>query len=337
MLQHLALKKNILFVITAAGIILFGGLFILHSASVNKQPVIANGLLADIILTFPAVFYFLIVRPYKLRKTTMLLVFSCCCLVAYLVLPDQQKQHILQVRKLTVVIELVFVCYLFTRIKQVLRVYKAKQQMLPDAAYNLRASMTEVLGNLRPVKLLAAELSILRYGVLVTRRERKLEEPLQKFTVYRESGYVALFSVFVAVSVIEITGMHLLLVQNHRTVALITTMLSIYGTLFLIADISAIAKRPILITETQLILRTGIRWRAITTINNIESLTEIKNDFMVPADCYTGAVIKSAVNVLVTFKQKVEIERLYKANLNVQSILMSVDKFHEFKAAVNQG
>ena len=58
---------------------------------------------------------------------------------------------------------------------------------------------------------------------------------------------------------------------------------------------------------------------------------------MVPADCYTGAVIKSAVNVLVTFKQKVEIERLYKANLNVQSILMSVDKFHEFKAAVNQG
>ena len=196
--------------------------------------------------------------------------------------------------------------------------------------------MTEVLGNLRPVKLLAAELSILRYGVLVTRREKELEEPFQKFTVYRESGYVALFCVFVAVSVIEITGMHLLLVQHHRTIALITTILSIYGTIFLIADISAIAKRPILITETQLILRTGIRWRAITTINNVESLTEIKNDFIVPADSYTGAVIKSAVNVLVTFKQKVEIERLYKANLNVQYILMSVDKFHEFKAAVGQ-
>jgi hypothetical protein len=328
------LNRNIASIVFIALAIFFGGLTILHAVPLAVRNKVANGLLADFVLTFPVLFYFVIVRPLKVSAKSLFVVFSVCCGLAYLVLPQQQRGYILQIRKLSVLAELFLIGYAIARFKKLKAAYQMHHAHFADPVYNLRLCMADVLGSSPAIKMLAAEVAVLRYGLLFWKKEQT-DDQYQSFSTHKDCGYVAVWSVLFAVVLIEIVAVHFLLLKWSHTAAMVLTAISSYGTIIFVADLSAMLKRRILINAETIILRTGLRWRAITGIDNIASLQKITNDYASDEPYLKGGVLKTSGNLLITFKQPVRVDKLYGASKEYSTILMHVDNVDTFIACIS--
>lgn len=327
-------NRNILLITALGSLIFLGGTFMLHIVPLAAKNKIANGLLADFVITFPALYYFIIIRPLRIPAKRLLFVITVCCIVAYLLLPKQQKEFILQIRRFTAVAELFFVIYAIAQFKKLKRAYRASQLEFDDPIYNLRAAMAQVMGESAGVKIIASELAVIRYGLLFWRREKQALRANRRFSTHKEFGYIAIWCILLLAVLVEITAFHFLLVKWSHTVAMIVTTLSAYGVIFLIADLSAVIKRRILISEGQVILRTGLRWRVCTHLNNISAVQKITSDYHSTAPFFKGGITKNSGNLLITFNEPVKVEKLYGASKETSAILMNIDDFESFSAAL---
>jgi hypothetical protein len=313
-----------------AGSILFFGLFLLHRLPLVRQDTVATAILADMVLTFPVAFYFLLIRPFGLKKWRLLLVFSCCCAAAYLILPAHQQQYVLQLRKLSAVVEIGGLIYILNKFKRIRAVYLQLQSNFPDPAYHIYQSLSTVLGNSFAVNVLATELGILRFGLFCWKRQPLNNKVICNYTTYKRSGYAALFGVLLFVCLVEASAVHLMLVRYSLVAAWIFTGLSIYGVLFIIGDFSAIIKSPVLILKEQLVLRAGMRWRAVVNFNNIDCIEELNSYAITHIDGFDGSLMKGNANVLLTFKQPVNIDRLYRKPVMMNRLAINIDASNEF-------
>ena len=87
--------------------------------------------------------------------------------------------------------------------------------------------------------------------------------------------------------------------------------------------------------ENRILLRTGLRWRALVDLDNITSAEKVKDSFEPPAGCFKGGIMKSSFNMLITLHSPVTVERLYKKPISTKQILMSVDDADRFLAEIN--
>lgn len=332
-MPHLSftLSRNIILVAIIALIILSIGLFVIHHAPLAKKDIVATAFLFDLVITFPVAWYFIVIRPLRLRKWGIFLVFTLCCGIAYLILPAHQQSYIIQIRKLVIVPELAMLVYGIIKARKIKTEYRRLQTDFSDTAYNLYRSMAIVFGENAYVKIVASEFTMLRFGLLCWKKVKQPSNAL-RFTVYKESGYPALFGVILFASIVEIVAMHFMLIHYSKVAALVVSILSVYGTIFIVSDLSAVLKSPVLILENQILLRTGFRWRALVNKNNIASIVKIKEGFEPGDNCFKGSILKGNANVLLTFKHPVNIERLYRRPLSVNQIVMSVDQADDFIA-----
>ena len=326
--------RNIITITVIAMLIFFGGMLMLHAVPAAAKDKIADGLLADFVITFPALFYLVIIRPLKISPKKLLLVISLSCGVAYLLLPQHQREYILLVRKLTAVAEIVFIIYAVTKFNKLRKVYLAHKAAFADPVYNLRSAMADVMGESFGVKIIASELAVLRYGLFFWKKEQTVENDSACLTTHQEFGYVALWCIFIFAMMVEIAAFHFLLRKWSNTAAIIVTVLSCYSFILFIADLSAILKRKILVNNNQLILRTGLRWRAVTTISNIHSVEKIRFDYHSTTSYFKGGITRKSGNALITFNEPVLIEKLYGASTPFDTILMNIDDVELFAGLV---
>jgi hypothetical protein len=327
-----SIPKRVWFTALIGSAILLVGLFLINHLHYPKKDIAATAFLLDMVITFPVIYYFMVIRPLKLRKWSIILVFSICCIVAYFILPQHQQTYIIQIRKLTVVIELAALAYGLLKIRKVRAEYKVLQASFPDIAYNMYKSMATVFGDKMYVKIIASELTILRFGLLCWKKQKQLHLEATHYTVYKESGYPVLFGVILFACMVEITGLHILLLHYSKVAAAVVSVLSLYGTIFIVSDLSAILKSPVLVTDDKLLLRTGLRWRASVNKNNILSVEKIKEGFQPETNCFKGSILKNNANILFTFKHTVIIERLYRKSISADKIVMSIDQADDFIA-----
>jgi hypothetical protein len=121
-----------------------------------------------------------------------------------------------------------------------------------------------------------------------------------------------------------------------KVAALILTILSSYGTIFIVSDLSAIVKSPVLIMNDRLLLRTGLRWRVMVDRNDIAMVKRINDNFEPGTYCFKGAILKNSANVLIEFKRPVEVERIYRKSITVNAIVMAIDKADDFIAMLQE-
>ena len=331
-----AIHKNVWFTLLAALAVLLTGSFIIHHINPLKRDLVATAFLIDIVFTIPAIYYFLLIRPGKVRKWSVVLVFSICCGIAYMILPSHQRGYIIQLRKLTAGLEMGVMIYALSRIRQIRREYRVLQNHLPDFAYNLQQSMSAVLGKHPAIKFLTTELSMFRFGLLFWLKPNELSQQVKQFSIHRESGYGALFGVILFVGIIETIGFHLFLNHYSHTWAVVATALSIYSFILLAGDFSAMAKSPVLVLDNQLLLRVGIRWRALVYLDKIQSATKISDSFTTDADCLKGGPMKNTYNVLLTFTEPINIERVYRKPKAVSQLVMTIDDVDGFITTLNK-
>jgi len=239
----------------------------------------------------------------------------------------------LQLRELIALPELALLIYTLSKIRHIRREYRQLQATLPDIAYNLHQSMATVMGNTTAIKILASELTILRFGLFFWKKQPTATSS-RRFSIHREIAYAGLFGVIISVCAIELVAFHLFLLHYSHIAALIVTFLSVYGTLFLIGDFAAIIQSPVLILQDKILLRTGLRWRALVDTNNIAFIQKVADSFEPAPTCFNGGLMKNRVNILFTFTQPVQIERLYRSPIITTQIAMTIDKAEELMAII---
>ncbi|WP_184549048.1 hypothetical protein [Mucilaginibacter sp. FT3.2] len=331
----ISLRRNLILICVIAILIFCGGELILHNVASTVKNKVADGLLADFTITFPALYYFIIIRPSRASARRLLFVISICLAIAYLVLPAQQKAYILQIRKLSALAELLFIVYAFTKFNKLRLAYNAQKAVLPDPIYNLRLAMANTMGDSLGVKIVASELAVLKYGLFSWKKEQPALANSRSFTTHKDFGYIAIWCILLVAVMVETFAFHLLLLKWSHLAAMIITGLTLYGVIFFIADLSAIIKRKVEINQTTLLLRTGLRWRAIVDIANIQSVNKIINDYNSDDAYLQGGIIKSSGNLLITFKTPVQVDKLYGKSKMVSSILMNIDDYETFAATIN--
>jgi hypothetical protein len=320
-----SIHRNIWFTLLTACLILGGGLFILHHVPAAKKDMVATAFLGDIIITFPVAYYLLLMRPLKLKKRSLFLVTSCCLAVAYFILPAHQQGYIAQIKKLTMLAELGLLVYAVSKIKRINSLYKLLKAAEPYNPYLLRKSMVTVLGDVLAIKLMASEISMLKFGLMPFRKKETIPSATAGYSIHKDAGYIALFSIFMFACFAELIGFHLLIAHYSNTAAIIISILSVYGIVIIVGDLAAIIKKPVLVLPDKLILRTGIRWVADVERGNILSVEKLRTGFEPDKDTFSGGILKSSINICFTFAQPVSVERVYSKTVSVTKIVMTVD------------
>jgi hypothetical protein len=331
----LKFNKNILTIAVLAVFTFGGGFLLMNGVAISHRDKVATGFLFDLLITFPLCYYFIIIRPLRKSGRGIFLVLTVCCGIAYLVLPTHQRGIILQIRKLSALAELAFIIYAITKIRKIRLAYKTHQLGFADPVFSLRNAMSDLMGDRLPVKVLAAELAVWRYGVLFWKAERTLSKEVKPFSTHKESGYVAIWCILLVAVLVEVVAFHFLLMRWSRVAADIVSVLTLYSIIFFIADLSAVIKRQVLIDGETIVLRTGLRWRTIVEKSNIESVIKIKNGYDDSEIYLKGAVMKAGANVFITFKSPVAVDKLYGPAKQFKSVLMSIDNADDFIAQLN--
>jgi hypothetical protein len=196
--------------------------------------------------------------------------------------------------------------------------------------------MASIMGDSLGVKVIASELAVLKYGLLSWKKEKPTLTQSRSFSTHEDFGYIAIWCILFVAIMVETFAFHLLLLKWSHVAAIVVTCLTLYGVIFLIADLSAVIKRKVEINQTTLLLRTGLRWRAIVDIANINSISKIVNDYHSNDIYFKGGIIKSGGNLLITFKKPVQVDKLYGKSKMVNTILMNIDDYEAFAGIINK-
>jgi len=109
-------------------------------------------------------------------------------------------------------------------------------------------------------RVAAVELQAFYYAFCCWRAKPEVTPGSRAFSIHREAGVVALFSVIAVLGCIETVGIHFLISRWNRTAAWVLTILSGYGLVWIVGLCQSIRLRPVLLDEEGLLLRLGLVW-----------------------------------------------------------------------------
>ena len=100
-----------------------------------------------------------------------------------------------------------------------------------------------------------------------------------QFTYHKKSGYTGFICAMVAVCIVETVGVSFLLYKWSPIVHWIHLFLSVATIVFLIVDLRAVTKFPIVIRNNELIIKIGLRPSITIDLTNIKEIKSGKINF----------------------------------------------------------
>ncbi len=135
----------------------------------------------------------------------------------------------------------------------------------------------------------------------------------------------------VLASVAEVVTVHLLVAHWSRALAWGLTGVAAYGVLWLFGDYQALRLRPIVVDETTLHLRLGLRWSADVPLASIRTLsTEGAGRLTRRTPGYLHAVVMTSPRVVLDIEPPVVAQGPYGVTKRVSRIGLSPDERARF-------
>ncbi|WP_080238352.1 hypothetical protein [Spirosoma rigui] len=295
-----------------------------RSGTFQRQPdLMAGAILFDLVVVPAALFYWLVLKPRSRSGSFLLLAIVAFLRLALFILPDYPRPFALGWPALIALVELGTLALVVVRIRSLLGAYR-KHRAFQDPMTALSSSLAAVVSP-GIAAVFTSESQVIRFSLLSWwRLNSDIKADQYPVTTYRESGQTALMIALLAVCLIEACAMHFLLVRWNPTVAFLITATSLYGMLFLTADLVTTRYRPSYLTHESLHLRLGIWWRIViarTAIEHVSPLTE-------RPDKKTGllnGMLLVAPNTLLTLREPVWAEGPYGIRREVRTIALFVD------------
>lgn len=245
--------------------------WIAQTATFVAHPdLLAFAVTVDVVMGIPALGYIFLVRSHRAPSAVLAPLFLLAVLLANFILPESGKQYLKWIELALPVLEIALLMYAATKIRRLIQIYRVFR---PTSVYTTDAveqSLRTVLGASPAIGIILTEFSLLYYAVAgwFTRYQPTLpaHRPL---TYHLKSGYGMTAAMMIGLSLIEIPLVHLVVHQFNPIVAWILTLLTLYTILWLIGDYQAIRLHPIVVDETHLHLRAGMRWQVTIPLEAI--------------------------------------------------------------------
>jgi hypothetical protein len=322
--------------------LLFGGLLLLvllaeyavmqHPAFLLR-PELPAAVTLDLLVGIPLLFYFLVVRRYRLPATTVVAVFSAMLAVGYYLVPAGQQHYLGWGSRSLGLLEGAAGVVMIINIRRLTLAYTQAAQHSADFVENLHAAFATVFH--RAWAPLVSELAMLRYALLSWQAQPEVRPGQLSFSTSRESGFRALIIALAGISVVETVVAHLLLSRWSATAAMVALLLSAYTLLFLLAHLRAVPLRPLLLDGGRLVIRTGFVWRLEVPAEAILRLQHL-HDTPAPARQRLNLAkpLLTSPNVLLTFTQPLTVTGLYGLRRTVEQVALYVDDRVAFEQQV---
>ena len=267
------------------------------------------GITFDLLVTIPAAFYLLVVRPRKLPWFTLVPCVIASAWAGGLLLPPEHRQLLHAARFLIAPAELALVGYAAMRAWRLLRSGAHPGRDVPDA---VRAGLREAVRYPAVADAVASEVALIWYALLSWRARPRVAPGTAAFTQHRKSGLMGIVGAVSLACVAEAVGVHLLAAQWSPTVAWALTALSAYGMVWLVGLGRSVVLRPTLVEREGLRVRIGALYEAVVPFDAIAEVTQVRTG---PANRrapgYLHAALFAAPRLLIELKEPVEARGLY--------------------------
>lgn len=316
-------------------LVVASGTVIIHSAAFARDPgLLSTAITLDFTLFIPALFYFLLVRRAEAPAIAILPVFVAGTVLAGLLLPSTHQSLLGYLELLLIATESVLFLFLMSKIRKVVRLFRVHQQVQPDFLHSLWLAMAEVMGKTRATAFVVGEFTALRYGLFFWWGRKEVHPGQTSFSQHRKSGYLLFASAFFGILLVETVVVHLLVSRWNAVVAIVLLALAAYTVVFLIGDMVAVLRRPIVIHNGNLYLRTGMRWNAVVPLSDIAKAEALSGWYKAKSDEELNASLVGAPTVRLQFRQPVEFKGYFGIRRCTGSIVLSVDDKHSFVSAL---
>lgn len=310
-------------------------LFVTHNPKFALHPELSLAVTIDILLGLPTLFYFFIIKKFKINKLTIIVAYIASLCVAYFVLPKTHHSYLHWGWESLALLEIGVLFFAITKIRTIVKDYKSLTKIRSDFYLNLKKSVEKSLGTTIFVRILASEITTIRYGLLPFLGKKEVLPHQSVFSSHQKSGYIGLWCAILMCGFAELTALHFLFARFGHTAVLIADILSIYTLILIVADLVALLRRPILIDNQELILRIGIRWNVEIPFSNIENIELIKR--LPDEKGVLKAVTISGYNVLLSLKTPVLVNGFYGIRRETMKIAIMVDDEKRFEAEILRG
>ena len=298
----------------------------------SQQPLLPVGVTVDLLVVVPALFYFLMVRPYRLAVASLAGVVGACLALAFWLIPVAQQQPLRALGFLPALLELVAIGLLATKARRLVRAYRAAFAREPAWWPSLQAAVR----SLGPIgEFMLAEINLLRYAVLGWWAAPELGHQAEAFSNHRESGFVALTVMLGVGLAVETASLHLLARHWSPTLAAWLLPLHAYTLLTLVAHSHAVRLLPVLLTADALTLRVGCMWQVAVpraAVVAIEPLRDVPAAR--PATLNLARLLFTTPNLLLTFAEPIELIGPYGIRRTARRVAIYLDQPRQFVAAV---
>jgi hypothetical protein len=215
------------------------------------RPQVEFGAAVDVAITVPALYLLLIVRAGLAPAASVTSLFVLGLLRATWLAPRLAIARPL----VSAAAEVAICALLIMRVRRGLHTTNGG-----DLLERLESVAREIVPSCRATAVLAGELAIFWYAFASWRCAPDVPDGAHAFTLHRQSGVATLFGFLSGVSLMEAALIHLLVARWSVTVAWVLTALSVYGAVWLAAVARSFVLNPVLVTETEVIVRAGLLW-----------------------------------------------------------------------------
>ena len=290
----------------------------------------------DLTIVVPALYWLLVVRAKRAPLITLAGVFLASLAGAALVIPREHQQYLRLAEFLAFPVEIGVVWLIVRAAGRAAATTRSSHATL-DVPEQIETTLAAMVRSSRLAAVLAMECSILYYAFASWRRRPFVPDGMRPFFYHVQSSLAATFGVLALASVGELVAVHFLLRTVSPRAAWTLTILSMIGVLWLVGFLRSAVLRPVLLSDTHLLVRTGLQWRLDIPLADIEHVTIGRVAWPAPTeDSVLRAVRFGQPNVCVTLRTPAVARGAYGSERVVTRVLLTLDDRRAFETALGR-
>ncbi|CAL2082732.1 hypothetical protein [Tenacibaculum sp. 190524A02b] len=302
----------------------------------KNHPILYTGLIYDLLITVPILFYFLSKR--KASRLILGIIVAVGMVTASMIIPNTEKEHLNMIRYIVLpMVEIVtLISILYYTIKTIKETKKLNKTKSIDHLQLFEFSAVKALKKEFAGKIFGGELAMLYYA-LFTWKSKKLAN--NEFSYHKLSGSIGLVGAIILVLVVETFVVHVWLVKWSLVVTWILTGLSAYSILMLLGHAKAIIKRPHLLNQNTLVLKQGLIGTCSIPLDNLKNIIFTSNlSEKETANAYylTPLGEMESFNTVVYLQKPQEVNFMYGFKRSYTILLLSIDNKKAFQQLITK-
>ncbi|MGX5499476.1 hypothetical protein ACWKT9_09815 [Bacillus wiedmannii] len=304
------------------------------------------GSLLDCMFVIPVITYFFIIRK-RYSLTYIFPVVIAGYIFARFIIPSDYLQTFSYVSYIIVVGEIAFVgleLFLLYKIVKVLpetiKRYKEYRREYSSFSYAIDAAFDATMKRNKLVDIIVTECKLIYYAFLSWRAT--VQEGESVYSYHKKTGAIGVYVMIIHGTLIESIGFHYLLHQWNPVIAWILLILNVYAMLYFLAEIQAMRKNPIIITEEQIIIQIGLGKKIVIPFTQIDKIVFYKGKPLKKEeekevlDAAVMEFIKEPPTFEITLKEPVKAQLLYGSSKTVSRVHLNVDEERKFYDVVTE-